>query len=120
MENGTVGLATFVGFAILMIAVSVPLLLRRVPPNPLYGLRVPSTYADAWVWYEANAKTGRDFIVFAAILIALAVGLARRLEPAVYVGICTVVLLAGVLLVAIVGWRRANRLLARRRESGPR
>jgi hypothetical protein len=34
---------------ILLIAISVPLVRRRLPPNAGYGLRVPATFADEWV-----------------------------------------------------------------------
>ena len=44
---------------VLMAALSLPLIARRVPPNQLYGFRVPATYADRRVWYAANAASGR-------------------------------------------------------------
>ena len=28
---------------LVLVAISLPLLLRRIPPNPFYGLRVPAT-----------------------------------------------------------------------------
>ena len=46
----------FAGLSVLLVLVSLPLLFRRIPPNAFYGLRVPATYADEWVWYEANAR----------------------------------------------------------------
>ena len=43
----------FAAAALLMVGLSIPLILRRVPQNSLYGLRIPATFADESVWYEA-------------------------------------------------------------------
>jgi uncharacterized membrane protein len=45
-----------VGVGVVMVLLSLPMALRRVPPNHFYGLRVPATFADQWVWYEANDR----------------------------------------------------------------
>src|SRR5262245_19433458 len=63
------------GAGVLTIAIAIPLILRRVPPNGLYGLRVPATFADEWVWYEANARFGRSLVFLGTLLIILGVGL---------------------------------------------
>jgi hypothetical protein len=47
-----------------------PLMLRRVPPNCIYGVRVKATYADEWVWYEANAAGGRDALCYGIVQLA--------------------------------------------------
>jgi hypothetical protein len=40
------------GFAgSLFVALGIPLMRRRVPPNGAYGLRVPATCADEQAWY---------------------------------------------------------------------
>lgn len=101
---------------LLLAGVSVPLIRRRVPPGSGYGLRVPATFADEWVWYEANARSGRDFLVFGLAFSALAAAaaLAGLREPA-YTAVMTAVLVAGVIAAAAVGSVRAGRLLRRRR-----
>jgi uncharacterized membrane protein len=97
----------------LLIAVSISLLRRRVKPNWLYGLRVPPTFADKWVWYEANAKSGRDLVVF-GVLVAL-LGLVFPMVPGSdelsFEAILSIVLVVGALVVLVVGWTRASRLL---------
>src|SRR5262249_41223300 len=60
----------FTGIGVLLVVLSIPLLLRRVPPNPIYGLRVPATFKDDQVWYDANAATGRD-VAIVGVIIAL-------------------------------------------------
>jgi len=67
--------AAAAGASLVMISIAIPLLLRRVPPNALYGLRVPATFADEWVWYEANARSGRDLLALGAVLMALTIAI---------------------------------------------
>lgn len=109
---------TFVGT--LLIAVALPMLLRRLKPNAWYGLRVPATMEDEWVWYEANAGSGRDLIVLGAAQIALAVTLALvpGVTEIVHAGTNVAFSLVGTVLCCIVGWRRANRLLLQRKVEG--
>jgi uncharacterized membrane protein len=63
----------FVLAGALMCVLAVPLMRRRIKPNGLYGLRVPATFADEWVWYEANARSGRELFAlgFCEIILAL-------------------------------------------------
>lgn len=105
------------GTGALIVALSVPLMLRRVPPNGVYGLRVPATYKAEQVWYAANAASGRDLFAFGALLVLLAF-----VPPAFGMGspaleiTWAVVTVVGALVVAAVGWRRANRMLRERRQ----
>ena len=107
-------LIAFAASGALLIAISIPLILRKVPPNALYGLRVEATFADERVWYEANAATGRDFVIVGIVQLVLAVSLAvAGVSEDVYAIANIATLLVGVLTVAIVGIRRANRMVAR-------
>jgi len=97
---------------LLLIAVSVPMMLRRVPPNDVYGLRVPATLQDEQVWYDANAASGRDMVLFGVIVVLFSL-----VPPwfgwsvASHVLAWSALVVGGALLTAVVGWRRANRLL---------
>lgn len=104
---------------LLMVGLSIPLLRRRVKPNEIYGLRVGATLADAWVWYEANAKSARDLIVFAGAhaLLTVVIGLVPTIDEGVQVAVVTGAAVLGVLIVAFIGWKHANRLLERRQAS---
>ena len=42
----------------LIIGVSFPLILKRIPRNGLYGFRTPRTCASDEVWYPANRFAG--------------------------------------------------------------
>ena len=61
----------------LIAVLSLPLILRWVRPNPLYGFRTPRTLARDDVWYPANAFAGR-----ALLLAACAGAAALWLAPA--------------------------------------
>lgn len=112
----TVILFTVVG--VILIVLAIPLMLRRVGPNGWYGLRVRATFADESVWYDANAMCGRDMLIVGTVQLALALftPLAAVSELA-YVAINGFVTLAGAIVIAVVGWRRANRMLRRRLRS---
>jgi hypothetical protein len=45
---------------LLLVVLGWPMAARRVRPNRWYGLRVPATFADEQVWYDANAVAGRE------------------------------------------------------------
>lgn len=104
---------------LLVIGLAIPLMRRRIGPNALYGLRVPATFASESVWYEANARSGRDMTIYGAGGIVLAmVLLLGDLDLETYSWINIAYTLAGALFCGYVGWRRANRLLARERAEG--
>ena len=105
----------FPAVGVLLIALGWPLAKRRVPPNRWYGLRIPATFADARVWYEANGVVGRDMM-----LVGASVGAAGLLLPPagahdnLTAVICAAILTVGALLGTLRGWRLANRLLRER------
>jgi hypothetical protein len=48
------------------VLISIPLILRKVPRNVVYGFRTRATLGDDLVWYEANAYFGRRLVVSAS------------------------------------------------------
>jgi uncharacterized membrane protein len=56
---------------ILTAATSVPLALRLIPPNPVYGFKTRLTRSDPGVWYDANAFVGR--LMIAASIVSAAI-----------------------------------------------
>lgn len=52
---------------LLLILVSVPMVMRRVPPNAFYGLRTPKTLSNPQIWYEANRRAGVNLIIAALL-----------------------------------------------------
>ena len=106
----------FAAVGAVSVVVGLPLARRIVRPNRWYGLRVPATFADEHVWYEANAVAGRDLMALGALLLVVALGVPRvvALPPAAYALTCTVVLVIGAAISTVRGWRLANRLLRER------
>jgi uncharacterized membrane protein len=43
---------------VVIAVVSVPLMLRLIPPNPIYGVRTRRTMAEPAVWFDVNAFGG--------------------------------------------------------------
>jgi hypothetical protein len=102
----------FVVLGVVTIVVGYPLQRRWVPRNRWYGLRVAATFADAAVWYEANAAVGRDFILLGAVLL----GIALIVPGAWTTGACLALMVAGSLVSLTRASRLATRLLSERRE----
>jgi hypothetical protein len=108
------------GAALLLVAlVSVPLCMRRVPPNRWYGVRTAATFADEGVWYDANAWAGKRLLAVAVIgaaVLVLASALSECGPEAL--GITAAVLGLGSVSVAIGAWFVARRMLERKRRGG--
>jgi hypothetical protein len=68
------------GFGLLLAAFSMPLVLRRVPMNRVYGIRIPEAFTSDARWYDINAYGGRLFLVYGALLAAFGF-LARDIAP---------------------------------------
>ena len=66
-------LALLIGAAVVTALIALPLALRKIPRNRLYGVRTRRTLADDRVWYETNAYGGRCLIVASAVTIVTVV-----------------------------------------------
>ena len=100
MDLKTILFVLFLGVGGLLAALSVPLILGKVPPNPWYGFRTPRTLSDARVWYPANRYAAWRMLLLAGALAATAtVGyLATDLGLVPYALTCAAVVLVGVVL----------------------
>jgi uncharacterized membrane protein len=52
----------------LLFLLAIPLWMRMVPRNVLYGVRTRATMADEALWYDVNAACGRDLAVAGALV----------------------------------------------------
>jgi uncharacterized membrane protein len=99
---------------LLLIAAGIPMWLRRVPRNAFYGVRFASTLSDDRIWYEINARCGRDFVIlgagYLALLTAAFVFGRSWIMPLRLLG-PTVVLVVALIVNTIALNRAANRLL---------
>ena len=55
--------------ALILIALAIPLWMRRIPPNRVYGVRTRATLADETTWYDVNARCGQDLLVSGALFL---------------------------------------------------
>jgi len=82
--------------ALLFAILAIPLMLRKVPRNIVYGYRTRKTLHDDAVWYEANAHFGRGLFI-ASVISVIAVFILSQphfLSPQASLHVSVVVLVA--------------------------
>lgn len=113
MENW-IGVLLAAGMGLLFVAIGVPLMKGRVPPNRFYGYRTGATLRDPQIWYPVNALTGRYLAMTGGVLLLLAlIGLSARNDPRqqeMLVWISIVTLSIGVAWSTLAGWRLIKNL----------
>jgi uncharacterized membrane protein len=102
----------YVGTGLLLSAISIPLALRKIGPNPLYGFRVKQTLEDPQVWYDANAHAGKGLICVGLIsaITALALTTIPGLGIAGYALSCTAVISAAMIVSLVLSFRYLERI----------
>lgn len=65
----------YVIFGGLLIVLALPMLRDKVPPNPWYGFRVPSTLSDPVVWYKANRYMARWLLATGVITVVASIAI---------------------------------------------
>jgi uncharacterized membrane protein len=68
-------LILYLATGLLLSILSIPLLLKKVKPNPFYGFRVQATLENAEIWYATNAHFARYQLAVGLITAAAALGL---------------------------------------------
>jgi uncharacterized membrane protein len=76
----TMALITWV-LPVVTIAISTPLVLRKVPPNVWYGFRTRKTLSDTNLWYEANYRGGVNLIIASIIALIARMIFMQMFEP---------------------------------------
>src|SRR6267142_1862325 len=99
--------AQLIASCVVLMIISIPLILRVVPPNGVYGFRTASTQSNSAVWYPANAFMGWALVVAAAIsaivLMILPATVKRwRLWAAFLVPLCGAIVASFVYLNALI------------------
>ena len=61
--NGVFGLIN-IGSALLIIAVSIPLIMRKVKMNYFYGIRIKKSFESEENWYAINAYGGKQLVIW--------------------------------------------------------
>ncbi len=97
---------------VLLIAISLPLIYDKVPPNGFYGFRTPRTMSDPNVWYPANRVAGRNLAVAGSIVATTALvvfALQRSIQPrtaALTLLIVSLASLSGAVVHSFIALRR--------------
>jgi uncharacterized membrane protein len=55
---------------VLLIAISLPMMYDKVPPNGFYGFRTPRTMSNPNLWYPANRVAGRN-LALAGLIVSI-------------------------------------------------
>lgn len=58
------------GIGILTALLSIPLILRIVPMNTVYGIRIRKAFTSPYNWYAINAYGGKLLLIFGLFLIS--------------------------------------------------
>jgi hypothetical protein len=56
---------------IIVMSLCIPLILRVVPRNALYGIRIPAAYASQQRWYDVNAYGGGVMAAWSVVIVAV-------------------------------------------------
>ena len=54
--------------AVIIIGMGIPLIMGKVKPNRMIGVRTHKTLSDEKIWYKANAYTGRVMVFTGSIM----------------------------------------------------
>jgi len=85
----------------LLVALSVPLVLKRIPRNSIYGFRTVATLARDDIWYRANVFAGWALIVAGVVSAAVLAYMPSLSAPTVIAGTVGCATLAALLYVRI-------------------
>ena len=110
-EKGTI---TVLAVCAVFVAIAIPLVLRKVPRNVVYGYRTHATLSDDRIWYEANAHFGRGMIVASVVSALLIVVLYRMqtLSPQAFMTDSIAVLVMPIVVATIATARYIRKLRA--------
>ena len=102
----------YAGGGLLLALLSLPLIARKIKPNPYYGFRVSATLENPEIWYTANQYFAKRQLAAALIEIASATGL--YFWPGITVDAYALSVLAVFVVtfsIAIIqGWRHIKKL----------
>jgi uncharacterized membrane protein len=103
-------LMTVVACDALFAIFAVPLMLRKVPPNVIYGYRTRATLTSESLWYEANAHFGRGFLIGSVMSGVAALALYTIHLSAQFVTIAVIALVIPPLIAALATARYIHHL----------
>jgi uncharacterized membrane protein len=99
-------LLLFLFSGVLLMALAVPLIMGKIPPNGLYGFRVKKTMENPDIWYPVNTYAGKWLLVAGLVMALAALGLyfipGITLDMYAYAVLAVWVVMFGTALVASI------------------
>jgi len=88
-------MAFYVLGGLILILLALPLILRRVPPNPVYGFRIQWTRDDPDLWYSFNAHIGKRlaFVGACSLIGSIVLVFVPGITLLAYIIVCLVIFL---------------------------
>jgi SdpI/YfhL protein family len=105
-------LCAYVPLGVLVAALGIPMIGRKIPPNSWYGFRVSKTLNDPKVWYDANEFSGRCLFGLGVVmsLAGLVLFFIPAIDSIIYALICNAITLVGVAVSVFLSYRYLNRI----------
>lgn len=116
------GLITILGISLLLIVVAVPLALRKVPRNVIYGFRTRATMSSDVLWYSANAHAGRGLILasLCGAIVAVVIYMLRPVSPEAFITISVLIMVVPNLIATLATLRYIRTLQRSSKQQGDR
>jgi uncharacterized membrane protein len=96
----------YAGLGLLLAALSIPLVQRKIKRKGFYGFRVPKTLSSDEIWYDANAYAGKRLFI-AGLVTAAAVILGAFLNTDILTFNITLL----VIFLVAIGWALVSSLM---------
>jgi len=102
----------YIGMGVLLSVISIPLIQRRIKPNPFYGFRVPKAYKNEAIWYEINAYSGKRLFLAGIVVVVAAVlfALVPNLTVDVYSTLISIILAIAITIALLQSFRYLNQI----------
>ena len=105
-------LTAFLTTGAVLIALSIPLILQRIPPNQWYGFRVPATLDDPEIWYLVNVYAAWRTLLLGVlqIIVSIALYVASGIAVSVYGFIVVAFVAFGLIIILVQSFSYIGRL----------
>jgi uncharacterized membrane protein len=106
------GFVTALAVCALLMVIAIPLVLRWIPRNIVYGFRTRKTLANDATWYEANAYFGRALLVssLCSAFLAYVIYYVQPFSSTVFLPVSILVIAAPTLVAALATALRVRSL----------
>jgi len=101
---------------LVFVGLSIPMILKKIPPNQYYGWRTPKAFQSEDIWYEINHYSGRDLCLvgIVQILFNIVMLILRFWDSTLAFYLVTpgnvVILVGGTTIMSIRGFRYLKKL----------